>query len=108
MDWQRLRELRSEVGAEAFEEVLELFLAETDQKVAELQAGADGDDVGADMHFMKGAALNLGFDELAEACQRAETLANAGQPEDVDLDAILDCYAVSREALMAFRATDAA
>lgn len=105
MDWERVECLRDELGADAFEDVLDLFLAETDQKVAELQAGTGAGDVAADMHFLKGAALNLGFDELASACERAEMLATAGRPEAINLPAILDCFARSRAELVAYRAT---
>ncbi len=101
MDWTRVNELREEVGAEAFSEVLALFLEETDGMAQQLAAGADPARLADDMHFMKGAALNLGFDELATACHGAETKARQGQPAAVDLPAILACYARSRAALLA-------
>ena len=41
MDWTRVNELREEVGAEAFSEVLALFLEETDGMAQQLAAGAD-------------------------------------------------------------------
>jgi len=101
MDWTRVRELRDEVGAEAFSEVLTLFLEETDGMAQSLGAGADRARLADDMHFMKGAALNLGFDELATACHGAESLARQGQAAAVDVSAILACYARSRAALLA-------
>ena len=101
MDWTRVNELREEVGAEAFSEVLALFLEETDGMAQQLAAGADPARLADDMHFMKGAALNLGFDELATACHGAETMARQGQPAAVDVPAILACYARSRVALLA-------
>ena len=38
MDWTRVNELREEVGAEAFSEVLALFLEETDGMAQQLAA----------------------------------------------------------------------
>lgn len=103
MNWDRLQELREEVGEDAFDEVLDLFLAETDEKVSELSASPTPATLGSDMHFLKGAALNLGFDELATACQEAESLAANGRTDAVDLASILDCYAANRAALVASR-----
>lgn len=101
MDWTRVRELRDEVGAEAFSEVLTLFLDETDDMARQLTGGADRARLADDMHFMKGAALNLGFDALAQACHEGESLARHGRAAEVDVPAILACYARSRAALLA-------
>lgn len=101
MDWTRVHELREEVGADAFSEVLALFLEETDGMAQQLAAGADPSRLADDMHFMKGAALNLGFDDLASACHNAESLARRGHGVAVDVPAILACYARSRAALLA-------
>lgn len=100
MNWDRLSELREEVGEDALAEVLGMFLEETDALAAQLQTGADPATLCQDMHFMKGAALNIGFDGLAALCQTAETAAAKGAGESVDLPAILDCYAESRAELM--------
>ena len=96
MDWTRLSELRAEVGDEALGEVVELFLEETDAAAARLRRTAPGTDLADDMHFLKGAALNIGFDDLARLCATAERSA-----EPVDPAPILDCYARSRAALVA-------
>jgi HPt (histidine-containing phosphotransfer) domain-containing protein len=101
MNWDRLRELRDEVGEDAFAEVVEMFLSETDEKVAELHARASPETLAEDMHFLKGAALNLGLDPLAAACQTAETQAQGGAADAVDVPAILAIYAENRSALVA-------
>ncbi|MCA8881479.1 MAG: Hpt domain-containing protein [Rhodobacteraceae bacterium] len=101
MDWTRVRELREEVGPEAFSEVLALFLQETDEMVERLRADPDPARLADDMHFMKGAALNLGFEELATACNSGESQARLGHWDTVDVAAILACYARSRAALLA-------
>ncbi len=104
MNWARLDELRQEVGAEALDEVLEVFLEETDDVVARLKASAPGTDLEAQLHFLKGAALNIGFDELAALCAQGEALARAGRAGEVRIDAVLSCYARSRQELTDGRA----
>ncbi|MGS4945245.1 Hpt domain-containing protein [Meridianimarinicoccus sp. RP-17] len=101
MDWNRLDELRTEVGADALGEVLALFLEETDDMAMRLAGGGDPATLGDDLHFMKGAALNLGFDVLADACRAAETALRADGPAAVDVAAILDSYAAAKAELHA-------
>jgi len=101
MDWTRLDELRTEVGADALGEVLALFLEETDDMAARLADGGDPATLAGDLHFMKGAALNLGFCALAEVCRAAEATLQADGPGAVDLAAILDTYAADKAELHA-------
>lgn len=62
INWTRVRELRDEIGRDSFAEVVAIFLDESDTVVARASFSPE------ELHFLKGAALNLGFDELAEAC----------------------------------------
>ncbi|MGY6411232.1 MAG: Hpt domain-containing protein [Alkalilacustris sp.] len=100
IDWDRVRELRSEVGAEDFAEVVELFLSEVDDATARLAAGPDRSRLQDDLHFIKGSAYNLGFDRLGTLCAAGEQQAAAGNADQVDLDALLECYAASRRAFV--------
>ena len=52
----------------------------------------------ADLHFLKGAALNLGFSEFAALCQDGERRAALGEG-GLDITAVKDCYALSKTAL---------
>lgn len=70
---ERLAALRGEIGEDGFEEVLQLFLRESEEVVARLSAQMEGRLSDADMHFLKGSALTLGFDDLADLCRRSET-----------------------------------
>lgn len=72
VDEMRLRALREEVGEDGYEEVVALFLAESDEVVELLEGRAVGDVPEAELHFLKGIALNLGFDDLAALCRRGE------------------------------------
>lgn len=95
IDWDRVHALRDEVGPEEFGEVVDLFLEEVDEKIAQIAAGRGGS-AEEDMHFLKGAALNLGFEQLGALCRDSEALARSGQAEEVDLAAVFDCFEASR------------
>ncbi len=95
IDWQRLRDLKGEIGAEDFGEVVALFLEEADEVVARLTAADTARALERDLHFLKGSALNLGFSELAQICQIGEHKAAAGEV-DVLLEQVQAVYATSR------------
>lgn len=101
MNWNRLDELRHEVGDDALGEVLALFLEETDDMAGRLGGVFDPATLADDLHFMKGAALNLGFDALADACRAGEAALAATGAESVDIAAILDSYATAKAELQA-------
>ncbi len=100
IDWARIDTLREEVGADCFDEIVELFLEEVDEGIARLRAGPPDDSLGPELHFLKGCALNLGFAEFSELCEAGEGLCNAGQAAQVDLPGILGCYDTSRDAFL--------
>ncbi|WP_172327722.1 Hpt domain-containing protein [Mangrovicoccus sp. HB161399] len=91
LDWTRIEELRDEVGADAFAEVVELFLEEVGGVLDRLDPGSAT--LEEDLHFLKGAALNLGFAKLAGLCREGELAARAKAPPD--LWALRACYAQS-------------
>lgn len=91
IDWSRVDELRAEVGDDGFDEVVDLFLEETDEVIARLLE-VDDAALGSDMHFLKGSALNLGLSELARMCQDGERLCGAGQAVKVDRAALIQAY----------------
>jgi len=96
IDWNRVGELRGEVGEEDFAEVVELFLEEVDELVERLSTAPDPPTYEADLHFLKGSALNLGFVEFAALCAEGEAKAARGEQAKVDLGSILDCYQTSK------------
>lgn len=96
IDWKRVAELRDEIGAAEFEEVVELFLEEVEELTARLRSQPTPETYEADLHFFKGCAVNLGFASLAKLCLSGETLAAKGAATEVDLAGILDCYEASK------------
>ena len=97
IDWARVSELRDEVGAEDFDEVVELFLEEVDEAIVALRDLTDLSALEPQCHFLKGSALSIRFREFANLCQAGEAAAAAGQGADVDISAIVQSYAEARE-----------
>ena len=96
IDWERVDELREEIGAEDFGEVVDLFLDEVEEVISRLKDGPDMANLEADLHFLKGGALNLGFRKFSQLCQAGEAAAAAGKADTVDLSAILTSFDESK------------
>ncbi|MFW2542858.1 Hpt domain-containing protein [Primorskyibacter sp. 2E107] len=101
IDWARVAELRDEIGPEDFAEVLELFLSEVENAIVLLESAAGNPIVTEEqMHFLKGAALNLGFSDLADVCQRGEKAAATGDAHAVPFGAVRTIFENSRAAFL--------
>ena len=96
ISWERVNELREEVGQEDFLEVVDIFLEEVDEVAGRLKASPSPATLEDEMHFLKGSAMNLGFKALADICQMGERDAAQHKYELVDLHAVLAVYAQSR------------
>jgi HPt (histidine-containing phosphotransfer) domain-containing protein len=96
IDWTRIEELRTEIGAEDFGEVVKLFLEEVEGEIALLRGGCPNDELESRLHFLKGSALNLGFRQFSAMCQAGESAAATGYPERVDLPATVASYDASK------------
>ena len=101
IDWDRVRELRGEIGSDAFEEVLDLFLEEVESALVTLRSASDPQDFVAQLHFLKGSALNLGFSALADLCEDSERKARAGATEGVRATEIVTGYEASKAVFLA-------
>ncbi len=94
IDWDRVAELRDEIGEADFSEVVSLFLEEADEVVAGLNVQDDAPTRRAALHFLKGSALNLGFRDLADLCQQGE---KAPDMQAEALARLVACYNASRK-----------
>ena len=101
IDWARVLELREEVGPEDFDEVVALFLDEVDEVITRLRDSPDPARLEADLHFLKGSALSLGFADFSSLCASGEVRAASGQDISADLAGLLSCYAGSRARFLA-------
>ncbi len=105
LDWNRINELRGEVGDDEFQLILELFLDEVEGAIMRLSR-RDALRLETDLHFLKGCAWNLGFSEFGNLCDAGERKAAAGRHGEVDVESLLASYSASKQALM--RQLDAA
>ncbi|WP_298851335.1 Hpt domain-containing protein [uncultured Ruegeria sp.] len=94
--WTRVRQLRNEVGPSEFEEVVQIFLEEVQEVITRLHQDTRRVELEQNLHFLKGSALSLGFDQFSRLCQDGERQAAAGQGADVDLPAILAVFESSK------------
>ena len=72
INWDRVDELRHEVGPEDFNEVIELFLEEVDDTISTLGMCDGNRTLEEQLHFLKGSALNIGFRTLRPCATRAK------------------------------------
>ncbi|WP_439104690.1 Hpt domain-containing protein [Celeribacter marinus] len=94
-----LKTLENEIGSEDFLEVAALFLVEMDDAIESLTRAQSASEIGATLHFLKGASLNLGLTDFAEICIAGERNAKSGNAEAIDRGAILNTYHSSQKAL---------
>ncbi|MFP7569372.1 Hpt domain-containing protein [Marivita sp. S2033] len=91
IDWTRIAELRDEIGVDDFDEVAELFLMEVEDTLSRLDSTVDDPiQLHELLHFLKGAALNLGFSDMSKMCESGN---NGAGIELADLKSL---YAESR------------
>lgn len=100
INWSRVKELQDDIGADEIGEVVELFLEEVEEVIGRLASAPVEAEMEQDMHFLKGSALNLGFDQLGNMCSVAEKLAEKGQIEDIPIAQILEMYRQSKAAFL--------
>ncbi len=82
IDWDRLIDLRNDIGAESFTEVAALFVAELQETLDRL-LGAPETANASDFHFLRGSAANLGFVAMADACEVEEARCKDNLAPDV-------------------------
>jgi HPt (histidine-containing phosphotransfer) domain-containing protein len=107
IDWERMNELRDEIGADDLADVVAVFLDETDEVIAGIQS-ASATTMEAKLHFLKGSALNLGLRAFAEQCGEGELRAAAGDAAPVDIDRLVILYEASKTAFLGVLAKDSA
>lgn len=99
LDWNRINELRDEVGDDEFQLILELFLDEVEGVLIRLSR-QDALRLETNLHFLKGCAWNLGFSAFGNLCDADERLASDDRPLEVCLETLMKTYSESKQALM--------
>jgi histidine phosphotransfer protein HptB len=98
---ERVQELRSEVGEDDFEEIVALFVAESDSILGRLRSVGDPAEAEELLHALKGSALNLGFDTLAGLCRQGRGEAAGSAEWPILFDHLLEVYRQSKDRLAA-------
>ncbi len=96
INWDRVAELRGEIGADDFDEIVELFLEEVEEVVERLRGITDLSSLEPDLHFLKGSALNLGFADFSEVCATGEKMAANGEAKSVNVAEVVATFEGSR------------
>ncbi len=100
INWSRVSELRTEVGAEDFDEVIELFLEEVGEAIERLRHCPERSQLEQDLHFLKGSALSLGFEKFSRLCEHGERMSAQGKADSVDINEIVSGFDQSRTAFL--------
>lgn len=98
INWDRVDELRHEIGEKEFAEVCEIFLEEVEEVIARLKSNPNPALFEQDLHFLKSSSLNLGFDSLSALCCKGERLAARGDTRKVELAPVFDAFEASKHA----------
>ena len=96
IDWTRVETLRSELGQQDFEEIVQLFLEESADVIARLRGDPSAARIEADLHFLRGSSMALGFRTFSDLCEAGESLLASGRRDAVDLPAILTAFDASK------------
>ena len=94
----RIDELREEVGPDDLNEVIELFCEEMEETLSTLDQTAL-QDLPAQLHFLKGSALNLGLDRVSDLCRAEELRLKSDPTVAPDISAIRQAYSDARQIL---------
>ena len=96
IDWSKVTELRQEIGDADFAEVVDLFLEEVDEAMQQLRDALPQDKLECCLHFLKGSALNLGFDAFSTLCAAGEVASARGNYDKIDITEICSVYDKSK------------
>ncbi len=94
LNWQRVQELKDDLGEEDFQEIVSLFLEEVEEKLAALAANTKLE-LSDDLHFLKGSAANIGFESFRAMCEQMER-----EPEKFQMSELVSVYQDSKSAFL--------
>ena len=96
----RIQELKDEVGEDDLDEVIALFCEEVEE-VLEILEATPPDKMAAQLHFLKGSALNIGLEAVSDLCRQEEQFLKSDPDRATDVAAIKSTYGQSKQALFA-------
>jgi HPt (histidine-containing phosphotransfer) domain-containing protein len=99
INWDRIAELTSELGEDDFGEVIALFCDEVDEALNDLAADPVTQ-AREKLHFIKGSALNIGFDAVSSLCAGEEARLAADPLANLRITPIRDAFHEARLELL--------
>jgi len=96
INWARAHELEEDFGKEGLGEVVDLFLSEVEEALGRLAATQDAATLEDNLHFLKGSALNLGFDAVGALCVAREDAVSAAAGGAFVVGPLKEMYQASR------------
>ena len=96
IDWERVSDLYDEIGAADFADVVEIFLEEVDEQIADFSDTMAPDKIEGKLHFLNGSALNLGFSAFASLCADGEKQARIKAFDSINMTEIVASYRASK------------
>ncbi len=103
INWKQIQQLEEDIGAEDFCDVVDLFLAEVDEAVDQLESIPANDQaaLAPALHFLKGSAYNLGFKAFGDLCSDGEKQSAEGRFDAAELPRFPSLYDDSKRAFLA-------
>lgn len=95
IDWGHVADLYTEFGEDGFGEVLQVFTTEVQDGLAQLKAAQTADEHRIAFHFLKGAALNLGFQDVSSFCSMGEMRAHRGEDFSVEKEQVITLFPIT-------------
>ena len=96
IDWLQVQTLKSDIGEDTFEEVVTLFFAEVEACIERLTTSDSPDACADELHFLKGAAMNLGFTALSRRCHSDEIALRGPMAHTLNAPEISKLYTESK------------
>lgn len=99
IDWNRVRQLRFELGEAEAATLAQDFLAEMAERLEHLDQTPGA--VALDLYHLRGASLNLGFAKLAARCLAYEMQLWHGDPQPVDQSVLSGLFDATKAEFLA-------
>ena len=96
INWSRIEALKEDVGREDVKEVIDLFINEIQQVIDKIPAQMEAENIADDLHFLKGSALSLGFQELSCVCQTGYEAFSKTPRGAFEIDNVRACFETSK------------
>lgn len=98
IDWDRITELKNDMGQDEFPALVSIFLDEVENALSNLNGQTAP--IEADFHFLKGSALTLGFQDLAKLASAGEIALHQDADAQVEVSPIAKAYDLEKRELL--------